>query len=85
MDRATIVGEVTRGMAHPSEEVVVNDYFRMSIPFLRTENVNTGTDWEGVGVIPDIDVPAAYALEAAVGEALQRIGMKEIKVKRLLD
>ena len=74
MDRATIVGEVTRGMAHPSEEVVVNNYFRMSIPFRRSENVNTGTDWEGVGVIPDIDVPAADALEAAVGEALQRIG-----------
>jgi hypothetical protein len=74
MGRATIVGEVTRGMAHPSKEVVVNDYFRMSIPYLGSENVNTGTDWEGVGVVPDISVPAEDAMQMAVREALQRIG-----------
>jgi hypothetical protein len=74
MERATIVGEVTRGMAHPSEEVVVNDYFRMSIPYLRSENVNTGTDWEGVGVVPDISVSAGDALETASKEASQQIG-----------
>jgi hypothetical protein len=73
MGRATVVGEVTRGMAHPSKEIVVNDYFRTSIPYLRSENVNTGTDWERVGVIPDIDVPPGDALKAAVEDALRRI------------
>lgn len=73
MGRAVVIGEVTRGAAHPSEEVVVNDYFRVSIPFRRSENVRTGTDWEGVGVIPQIAVPAEGALEAAVGDARQRI------------
>jgi len=72
--RATLVGEVTRGGAHASEEVVVNDYFRVSIPFRRSENVVTGTDWEGVGVLPQIEVAADDALEAAVNDARQRIG-----------
>jgi hypothetical protein len=72
--RATLVGEVTRGAAHASEEVVVNDYFRVSIPFRRSENVITGTNWEGVGVLPQIEVAADDALEAAVSDARQRIG-----------
>lgn len=76
MGRAEVVGEVTRGMAHPSEEVVVNDYFRVSIPFRRSEQVNTGTDWEGVGVIPDVPVSAEDALDAAVREARRRLGDK---------
>ena len=68
------MGEVTRGAAHPSEEVVVNDYFRVSVPFRRSENVVTGTNWEGVGVIPQIEVAADEALEAAVKDARQRTG-----------
>ena len=71
--RATIVGEVTLGMAHPSEEVVVNDYFRVSVPFLRGENAVTGTDWEGTGVIPHIKVKADLALKAAIKDALRKI------------
>jgi hypothetical protein len=72
MGRAKVVGEVTRGMAHPSEEIVVNDYFRVSVPFRRSEHVNTGTDWEGVGVMPDLEVSAADALDAALRDAGQR-------------
>jgi hypothetical protein len=72
--RATIVGEVTEGMAHPSKEVVVNDYFRVSVPFMRSENVITGTNWEGTGVVPQIEVTADRALETAVEDALRRIG-----------
>jgi hypothetical protein len=75
--RATIVGEVTRGAAHPSEELVINDYFRVSIPFLRSENVQTKTDWERVGVIPDIDVPASDALETAIESARKRVGNRD--------
>lgn len=77
MGRATIAGEVTRGAAHPSEEVAVNNYFRVSIPFRRSESVVTGTDWEGVGVLPQIEVAADDALEAAVNDAMQRIGNRQ--------
>ncbi len=75
--RAIVVGEVTCGAAHPSEEVVVNDYFRVSIPFRRSESAVTGTDWEGAGVIPQIKVPAADALGAASNHALKRIGERK--------
>jgi C-terminal processing protease CtpA/Prc len=74
LDRGIVVGEVTAGMAHPSKEIVVNDYFRMSVPYLRTENVVTKTSFEGTGVVPDIEVPADRALEAAVENALRRGG-----------
>jgi uncharacterized membrane protein len=72
LNRATIVGEVTRGAAHPSKEVIINDYFRMSVPYLRGDNVVTKTNFEGTGVIPNIEVPAARALEAAVEDALRQ-------------
>jgi hypothetical protein len=72
LDRATIVGEVTLGMAHPSREIVVNDYFRVSVPYLRSENVVTGTSFEGAGEVPTIKVAAARALEAAVEDALRQ-------------
>jgi uncharacterized membrane protein len=71
LDRGIAVGQVTAGMAHPSKEVVVNDYFRMSVPYLRSENVVTKTSFEGTGVVPDIEVPADRALEAAVEDALR--------------
>ena len=72
--RATTVGEVTLGMAHPSKEVALNEYFRMSIPYLRSENVVTGTDFEGTGVEPQIRVEAERALEAALEDVRRRIG-----------
>jgi YD repeat-containing protein len=74
MDRATLVGETTIGMAHPSQEVVVNGYFRVSVPYLRTENIVTGTSFEGVGVVPQIEVAADKALDVALQDAPHRIG-----------
>ena len=74
LSRATIVGEVTAGGGHPSKEVVINDYFRMSVPFLRPENAVTGTSFEGKGVVPQIKVAADKALKAAIKDALRRIG-----------
>jgi len=72
MERATIVGETTGGGAHP-----VNgrnfDFgtftITMSVPYGRAVNPTTGTNWEGVGVVPDIAVPADQALDKALQEA----------------
>ena len=77
LSRATIVGEVTAGMAHPSEEVVINDYFRVSVPYRRSENAVTRTDWEGTGVVPQIQVAADRALKTAVEDARRKIGNRE--------
>jgi hypothetical protein len=69
---ATIVGETTGGGAHPVGGVPLGAGFGMMLPGGRSENPVTKTNWEGVGVKPDIAVPAADALKVA----LQRLGAK---------
>jgi retinol-binding protein 3 len=64
--RATIVGEVTGGGAHPVGPRPVGDNFVMAVPHSRAINPITHTNWEGVGVEPDIKVPAADALATAL-------------------
>lgn len=73
LKRVTIVGETTGGGAHPVHERAVNDRFWMRVPFARAISPVSKTDWEGVGVIPDIKVPASQALEAARQDAAKRI------------
>jgi len=74
LKRATIVGETTGGGAHPVEGHYLADVHIMArIPFGRAVNPITGTNWEGTGVAPDIQVPAAKALEAAHMEALKKL------------
>ncbi|MCK4529909.1 MAG: tetratricopeptide repeat protein [Candidatus Marinimicrobia bacterium] len=69
LKRATIIGEVSAGGANPASTWVVYEDLRISIPFGRAINPITGTNWEGVGVKPDIEVPADKALEIAIREA----------------
>ncbi|MGE0353706.1 MAG: S41 family peptidase [Gemmatimonadales bacterium] len=64
--RATLIGEVTAGGANPGGTVRLDNHFEAFIPTGRAVNPITGTNWEGVGVKPDVAVPAAEALEAAV-------------------
>lgn len=63
--RATIVGERTGGGAHPARPFSVGQGFVASIPFARSLNPYTHTDWEGTGVKPDVPAAANKALEAA--------------------
>ncbi len=63
--RATVLGEVTGGGAHPTRFFPLGNGFGIGIPFARTINPVTKTNWEGVGVIPDIKLPADDALEKA--------------------
>ncbi|MDM7915543.1 MAG: S41 family peptidase, partial [Candidatus Eisenbacteria bacterium] len=70
--RGTLVGEVTGGGAHPvNRHVFPAQHVAVMVPFGRAINPNTGTNWEGVGVEPDIRVPAEKALETAHLEALK--------------
>lgn len=63
--RATIVGEVTRGGAHPTRSHDLPGGFRIRIPFARSINPITQSNWEGVGVIPNVEVPEDQALAKA--------------------
>ncbi|MCA9688432.1 MAG: S41 family peptidase [Myxococcales bacterium] len=69
--RATIVGEVTGGGAHPIDLIRVSDHWTIALPIARSINPITKTNWEGTGVQPDVAVPAEQALEKALELAKQ--------------
>lgn len=64
--RATIVGETTGGGAHPTDFVRASDHWAIALPTARAINPVTKTNWEGVGVKPDVEVPADHALDKAL-------------------
>ncbi|MEZ0064685.1 hypothetical protein ABIA32_000673 [Streptacidiphilus sp. MAP12-20] len=74
LGRAVVVGERTGGGAHPRNGWTVHPHLEATIPVGRAINPTSGTNWEGTGVQPDIEVPAAEALERAHREALARLG-----------
>jgi len=65
LERATIVGEATGGGAHMGGPYRINAHFSVIVPSGRAINPITGTNWEGVGVQPDIEVSADKALATA--------------------
>jgi Peptidase family S41/N-terminal domain of Peptidase_S41 in eukaryotic IRBP len=69
LKRATLIGETTGGGAHPIEPHRIDDHFSLIVPVARSVSPITKTDWEGVGVEPDIKVPAADALDEALKRA----------------
>jgi hypothetical protein len=74
LERATIVGETTGGGAHPVQRHQVEGYpIVMSLPYGRAVNPVTGTNWEGSGVEPDTEVPAAEALLVAHIDAIKTL------------
>ena len=74
--RATIVGETTGGGAHPTRGFRVSDHFGVGVPFARSINPVTKTNWEGTGVKPDVAVPADQALLTAHLLALKKAATK---------
>jgi hypothetical protein len=70
--RAQTVGEKTGGGAHPVQTSPVGYGLIIRIPFMRSFNPYTHTDWEAVGVIPDIQCPADSALDVALSKIYQQ-------------
>ena len=67
--RATIVGEVTRGGAHPVAPFRLSSHFIVVLPVAESISPVTHTNWEGAGVRPDVAVPAEQALGVATSLA----------------
>jgi hypothetical protein len=63
--RGTVVGERTGGGGNPSAGMDLESDFVVIMPIGRSVPVK-GASWEGVGVAPDIAVPADRALDAAL-------------------
>lgn len=87
LKRATILGEVTWGGAHPGEEVRLNEHFSAFVPSGRAINPITKTNWEGVGVKPDIEAPPEDALRLAQIRILEKrvAAMSDSEQKRALE
>jgi C-terminal processing protease CtpA/Prc len=45
----------------------------IGIPFARSVNPVTGTNWQGTGVVPDVAVPEAEAYDVAYAQALRHV------------
>jgi Peptidase family S41/N-terminal domain of Peptidase_S41 in eukaryotic IRBP len=73
LGRAELIGETTGGGAHPTRGYPISRAVHIGIPFARSVNPITGTNWEGTGVVPDVAVPEAEAYGVAYGKALRHV------------
>ena len=72
-ERAKTVGEATRGGAHPREQYKVDTHLDVTVSIARSLHPETGENWEGAGVRPDIGVDAEKAFDAAYALALAHV------------
>lgn len=74
--RGVIIGETTGGGANPSAgggAVDIGHGFSANVPTGYVVNSVTGTNWEGMGVKPDVPAPADRALAKAWSLAADRL------------
>ena len=71
--RAQVIGETTGGGAHPTRMIPISETMAVAVPFARSVNPVTGTNWQGTGVVPDTAVPADEAYDVAYGRALRHV------------
>jgi len=72
LGRATLIGERTGGGAHQIRMARIDNHFSIAVPFAKPVNPISKTDWEGSGVLPDVNVKANGALGIATKLALYR-------------
>ncbi|MFI9449367.1 S41 family peptidase [Amycolatopsis sp. NPDC052450] len=73
LGRAKTVGAVTGGGANPRRQYKVDTHLDVTVPGGRAVNPVTGTNWEGVGVRPDIAVDVEAAFDTAYALALAHV------------
>jgi hypothetical protein len=77
--RAKLVGSNTAGANHFGGGIPLGGGFGAFMPVGRTYDPVTGKDWEGTGVLPDVDVPPAEAL----AWVLRDLGLESAKAAEL--
>ena len=75
--RATLVGATTGGGANPGDILSINKELEVFLPTGAAINPITKTNWEGVGVIPEVKVQAEDALDKAT--ELAKIAAEEFR------
>ncbi len=73
LKRVTVVGEKSKGGAHPVAPFRIDPYMIAIIPVGRSINPITKGNWEGSGVQPDVAIAADKALTKAHALALQQV------------
>ncbi|RXF05590.1 S41 family peptidase [Pseudoalteromonas sp. PS5] len=73
LERATLVGERTKGGANPWQFYELGSGFRAGIPIAKAINPKTKTNWEAIGVKPHIEIPQTNALDVAYKMALNEV------------
>lgn len=73
LKRATVIGERTWGGAHPASAHRIGAHFYAVIPSQRSISPITGTNWEGIGVTPDIMAAPDKAFAVATTLMQRRI------------
>lgn len=73
LKRITVVGETTGGGAHPGDMMRLNEHFAMFVPNGRSLGPVSKTNWEGVGVGPDVSVAAEDAMKVAQIAILKKL------------
>ena len=64
--RATLIGETTGGGANPGGVFRINKDLTVFIPTGAAINPVTKTNWEGIGVVPEVKIEAEKALDKAI-------------------
>ena len=73
LNRAVLVGESTKGGANPWMYFPLKHGFRVGVPMAKAVNPITNTNWEGVGVEPDLVFTSEGALDVAYKAALNKV------------
>lgn len=82
LKRGMLVGEVTAGGANPGGFVRLNEHFAAFIADGRAINPVSKTNWEGVGVEPDVKVSADDAFKTAHVAAIKELRSKATDPER---
>lgn len=65
-ERVTVVGETTRGAADHVVPVRLTPRVLGFLPHAEVRDAETGENWEGAGVVPDVRCPAPEALSRVI-------------------
>jgi len=78
LDKAIVVGEVTKGGANRTKRINLDDNFSVSMPYIQAIHPVTKSNWEGTGVQPTIKTTEKEAfVRAYIAAILKTANGKE--------
>lgn len=76
LNKAIVVGEVTKGGANRTKRINLNDKFTIAVPYIQSIHPITKTNWEGKGVQPTIEINEKEAFVYAYIDAINKTSIK---------